>query len=40
MVIGDKDGVVVMDDLNEPTKGEKLANLNLVEDGEATNHDL
>ncbi|XP_073275300.1 uncharacterized protein [Primulina huaijiensis] len=39
-VIGDKDGVVVMEDLNEPTMGEKLVSLNLAEDGEATNHDF
>ncbi|XP_073047163.1 uncharacterized protein [Primulina eburnea] len=39
-VIGDKDGVVVMDDLSEPTMGEKLASLKLAEDGEATNQDF
>ncbi|KZV17361.1 hypothetical protein F511_22036 [Dorcoceras hygrometricum] len=39
-VIGDKDGVVVMDDMNEPTMGEKLASLNLAEDSEACKHDF
>lgn len=39
-VIGDIDGVVLMDDLSEPTMGEKLTSLNLAENSEATNHDF
>ncbi|KAL3845478.1 hypothetical protein ACJIZ3_002881 [Penstemon smallii] len=37
---GDKDGAAVLDDLNEPTMGEKLAVLNLAENDEkAAKHD-
>ncbi|KAG8378188.1 hypothetical protein BUALT_Bualt08G0111900 [Buddleja alternifolia] len=37
--LGDKDGVDVMEDLSEPTMGEKLASLNLAGKDEVIDHD-
>ncbi|PIN20858.1 hypothetical protein CDL12_06463 [Handroanthus impetiginosus] len=37
--LGDKDEAVPMDDLSEPTMGEKLASLNLEGNDKAPNHD-
>ncbi|KAH6800046.1 WD repeat protein [Perilla frutescens var. hirtella] len=37
--IGDKDGLDVVDDLSEPTMGDKLASLNLEGNDKALNHE-
>lgn len=36
----DMDGVLVDDDLNEPTMGEKLANLNLLDNDKSKSHEI